>query len=230
MSMKSPLLPLALCAALLSAALPASADGHGGIFGGLVGVRGSGVIKTQQRQVGSFDVIQSKGSVDVDVRIAPQTTVTVEADDNLLDLIRTEVSGRALVIDTTGNFWSSSHSPVVHITVPALTAYGVAGSGDARIEGLSGDKFGVKVEGSGDVKASGKVAHLHLVIQGSGDADLKDLAVDDAAVRIDGSGDATVSPAKTLEVTIHGSGDVSYYGDAVQVTSQVHGSGDVIHK
>jgi hypothetical protein len=212
---------LALAAAL-SWALPASADWH------LFGTHGSGVIKTEQRQTGSFDMILSKGSVDADVTIGPQLSVAVEADDNLLPLIHTEVKNGALVIDTEGN-WTSRRDPVVHITMPSLGAIGIDGSGDATIRGLAGGALGARVRGSGDISASGSVKQLEVVLDGSGDVDCKDLHADDVAVRIDGSGDAKVDAAKTLRVVINGSGDVTYSGDA-QVTSSIHGSGDLMKK
>jgi len=210
---------------------PASAGTLHDIVSDVIGpsVHGSGEVKTETRQVGSFDVIQSKGSIDLDVKVGPQVSVVVEADDNLFGVIRTQVSGGALVVDTKGS-WSSKHGPVVHITLPALMALGIQGSGDAKVSGLSGDKLGVKIEGSGDVVGEGHVENLHLVIEGSGDADMAKVDAEAVQVRIDGSGDASVSAAKTLDVTIHGSGDVTWHGDAPHVNSQVYGSGEVRRK
>lgn len=213
---------LLLAAAALFQALPASADWH------LFGARGSGVIKTEPRQTGNFDMILSKGSVDADITIGPQLSVAVEADDNLLPLIHTEVKNGALVIDTEGN-WSSRHDPVVHITMPSLGAIGIDGSGDAQIRGLNGGALGTRIRGSGDITATGSVGQLEVVIDGSGDVDCKDLHADDVAVRVDGSGDAKVYANKALRVVINGSGDVTYSGDA-QLTSSVHGSGDLMKK
>jgi len=144
-------------------------------------------------------------------------------------VIRTEVSGGALVVDSKGS-WSSKHGTVVHVTLPKLTAIGVDGSGDVRLSGFSGDKLGVKIEGSGDVVGAGHVQNLHVVIEGSGDADLEKLDADDVQVRIDGSGDASVTAEKTLDITIHGSGDVTWRGNAPQANSQVYGSGDIVKK
>jgi len=192
-------------------------------------VHGSGVIKTETRQLDSFEVIKSKGSIDLDIKIGPQFAVSVEADDNLLPVIRTRVSGDALVVDTKGN-WSSQHDTVVHITLPRLTALGIQGSGDVKLGGFSGEKLGVKIEGSGDLVGDGQVRDLHLVIEGSGDANLAKLDADNVQVRIDGSGDASVSAEKTLDITIHGSGDVTWRGNAPQANSEVYGSGDIIRK
>jgi len=221
----------ALLVVALLGSRPASADSLHELISEAMGpsVHGSGVIKTDTRQLDSFEVIKSKGSIDLDVKIGPQYAVVVEADENLFGVIRTEVSGGALVVDSKGS-WSSKHGTVVHVTLPKLTAIGVDGSGDVRLSGFSGDKLGVKIEGSGDVVGNGHVQNLHVVIEGSGDADLEKLDADDVQVRIDGSGDASVTAEKTLDITIHGSGDVTWRGNAPQANSQVYGSGDIVKK
>lgn len=219
---RKPLPALLTFAAAVFCALPASADWH------LFGTHGSGVVKTEPRQTGSFDMILSKGSVDADVTIGPQLSVAVEADDNVLPLIHTEVKNSTLVIDTEGN-WTTRRDPVVHITMPSLGAIGIDGSGDATVRGLSGGALGARIRGSGSITASGSVGQLEVVIDGSGDVDCKDLQADDVAVRVDGSGDAKVNAAKALRVVINGSGDVTYSGDP-KLTSSVHGSGDLIKK
>jgi len=221
----------ALAALALTAAAPASAGTVDDIVHDLMGpkVVGSGVIKTQTRKLDGFDVIESKGSMDLDIKLGSEYSVVVEADDNLFDVIRTEVRGSALVVDTKGS-WTSRHDTVVHVTLPRLMALGLQGSGDVRIHDYSGDQLGVKIQGSGDIVANGRTAKLHLVIQGSGDADFSKLSADEVKVRVDGSGDAKVNAAQSIEATIHGSGDVTWSGGASKVDSQVYGSGELIHR
>lgn len=225
---------LAAVAALVlwTAAPAASADSVTEIVHDMLtpGVTGSGVIKTQPRTLEGFDVIESKGSIDLDIKLGPKYAVVVEADDNLLDRIRTQVHGDSLVVDSEGS-WTTRHDVIVHVTLPRLLALGVQGSGDVHLGDYSGDKLGVKIQGSGDVTAAGgHTASLHLVIQGSGDADFSKLEADDVRVRVDGSGDAKVKAMKSIEATIHGSGDVTWSGDAGRVDSQIYGSGELIHR
>lgn len=193
------------------------------------GVTGSGTVKTQSRPLEGFDVVESKGSIDLDIHIGPKYAVTVEADDNLFDLIRTEIHGDSLVVDSKGS-WSTRHNTIVHVTLPHLLALGIQGSGDANLAGFSGDKLGVKIQGSGDVTGNGHAGTLHLVIQGSGDADFSKLDADAVKVRVDGSGDAKVTANKSIEATIHGSGDVTWSGDAGDVQKEIYGSGELIHR
>jgi hypothetical protein len=230
MSLK-PVLAAAAALLLWSAAPAASAGSVTEIVHDMLspGVTGSGVVKTQPRSLEGFDVVESKGSIDLDIHIGPKFAVTVEADDNLFDLIRTEVHGDALVVDSKGS-WSTRHDTVVHVTLPHLLALGIQGSGDAHISDYSGDKLGVKIQGSGDVSGSGHAEQLHLVIQGSGDADFGKLEAEEVKVRLDGSGDAKVRANKSIEATIHGSGDVSWSGDASEVNKQIYGSGELIRR
>ena len=96
----------------------------------------------------------------------------------------------------------------------------------AVLQGLAGGDLALRVNGSGDLDASGRVDSLSVLLNGSGDARLGKLAAASAKVRINGSGDATVKVSGTLDAIVNGSGDIRYSGGA-QVTSTIHGSGSV---
>ena len=191
-------------------------------------ITGSGHVVSQARQPGSFDAVQTKGAIDLDIAIGAQTAVTVDIDDNLQDLIRTEVHGGTLVIDSKGS-WTADHDPRVHITVPALSALAMEGSGGTVLKGLNGGDLALRIAGSGDIDADGHVASLDVLVNGSGDAKLGTLQTDSARVRINGSGDVMVNVAQSLEASVYGSGDVRYRGNA-RVSSHVYGSGSVEKK
>ena len=186
---------------------------------------GSGRVVSQGRQTGAFESVLTKGAVDLDISIGSGSAVTVDMDDNLQALIRTEVHGKTLVIDSTGS-WSSDHDPHISITLPALTALDMEGSGSAILKGLSGGELALRIAGSGDIDANGHVSSLSVLVNGSGDARLGKLLADTAKVRINGSGDVNVNAAQTLEASVYGSGDIRYRGKA-QVSSHVYGSGSV---
>src|SRR6266487_7204566 len=61
-------------------------------------ITGSGVRLKQQREVASFTSIATEGAFDIDVVCQKPQSVSVEADDNLLPLITTEVSNNVLHI------------------------------------------------------------------------------------------------------------------------------------
>jgi hypothetical protein len=139
----------------------------------------------------------------------------------------TEIRDGSLVVEMK----SGSYSPQIHMrvkaTTPALDAIVIRGSSDVDVKGLTGDKFELQVDGSGDAKASGKVATLVAKVNGSGDLNLADVEARDATVEISGSGDVDVWATESVVVSVAGSGDVTYRGDPKKVTKSVAGSGSV---
>src|SRR4051812_22937807 len=65
-------------------------------------VKGSGVAKTESRQVGPFTRISIEGSGNVVVTVDPTqpASLVLKADDNILPLVETTVKGDTLVISS----------------------------------------------------------------------------------------------------------------------------------
>src|SRR5688572_7956913 len=154
-------------------------------------VAGSGVAKTEPREVGEFDKVHLNGSPNVNIVIGPERSVSVTADDNLLAVIETSVEDGTLVIGGSEPF-RTRLGVTVQITVPALTHVAVHGSGDVTVKQLDAEKFKAEIQGSGDISVAGRAEELDVEIQGSGDVDLDELAAKRAAVEVQGSGDSTV--------------------------------------
>ena len=217
---------LTLCGAHTAAA----ADG--GFFSRLfdgASSESSGKLVKQPRQLPPFHAVSSRGSADLDIRIGASQSVVVEADRAILDHIRTRVEHGNLIVDAQGS-WHTTRATVVHITVPSLEAAALLGSGDAKIAGLHGSAFSLRIAGSGDADCSGTVTALNVSIQGSGDAGLLDLKASDVNVAVDGSGDVHVTAERSLNATVNGSGDVIYAGHAQQVNAVTNGSGDIVRR
>jgi hypothetical protein len=189
-------------------------------------VHGSGIAKTESRAVASFSKIELSGSPDVEVTVGPATSLTVTSDDNILPLIETTVSGDTLSIHSKQSY-ISLHGVNLKITVPEFTGLSVSGSGDIRVQGLTGGDLDASITGSGDVTLKGTTDRLRAKIVGSGDLRAGDLAAKDVRVTITGSGNATVRAAEQLDASVTGSGDVHYYGNPPQVRKNITGSGDI---
>src|SRR5688500_11474559 len=68
------------------------------------GEKGSGSVRTERREVSGFKAVDVSGALEVEITTQKDFGVEVEADDNLLSLIRTEVDGETLVIKTEKSF------------------------------------------------------------------------------------------------------------------------------
>jgi hypothetical protein len=189
-------------------------------------VQGSGVAKTEAREVEKFDQLTITGGMDATVTIGDQQSVSIEADDNILPVIDTRVENGKLIVEPTEGY--SSKTPVkLTITVPQLTGVAINGSGDVDVSGLDGaESFAVAINGSGDVTAKGTAQSVSVAVRGSGDVKLQELAAKNGKVAVAGSGDVTVNASDALDVSIAGSGDVKYLGSP-KVTKSIAGVGDV---
>jgi len=214
----------------------------------ILGVDGSGVADREDRSVDEFDAVVIRSVGTARIEIGDSASLTIEADDNLIQYITSEVEDGALVLATDRTIDPSV--PVTYsITVPALRRVEVTGSGGVEVGVLHGDRFAVNISGSGGVVASGvDVSSVTVAIGGSGSVEMvgttdelivaingsgnylgQGLTADVAQVGVYGSGTIVVGAANTLTGELDGSGDIEYLGDPI-VDVEVSGSGTVTHR
>ncbi len=215
--------------------------------GALPGVRGSGVVETEEREVEGFSGIRATGIGDVRVRQTGTESVTVSAEDNILPLLVTEVRSGVLEIGFRDRISVRTTEPVlVAVTVDDLDLVETSGSstivvesletedltlvtsgsGDLSVEDLSADEVTATTTGSGDIALAGSVARQSAESSGSGDVLACGLESDEADIDTSGSGNVEVSVGDRLIATASGSGSVRYVGDP-DVSEDTTGSGDV---
>ena len=206
---------------LVAAALASCGDDD------IVRIEGSGNVVTEERSVEGFDSIALLGSGDVIVELGGEERLTVEADDNLLQYLVSEVRGDRLELKTESNTSLGPSSTITYrIIASELEEIQVRGSGDVSASGIDTRRFEVSVNGSGSVRLSGTADKVDFNIPGSGRIDGTDLSAADGDVRINGSGNITVNATDRLDIAINGSGNVGYLGDP-EVDQSINGSGDI---
>ena len=216
-------------ATLFLTAMSTGSAWAGGLFDfGRRGERGSGEVVTQEREVATFERIRLECSADLIVRVGDEVSVSVTTDDNLQDLIITEVVSRqTLLVDSDGPY-RTRRGVLVEITVPKLTMLEVDGSGGVEITGLDNKTFEVELDGSGDIEFGGKIDELDIELDGSGQIHINNLTSTSVNVEFDGSGDIEIEgQTEFLKVSLNGSGDIDARRlKAVDAIVRIHGSGD----
>jgi len=191
---------------------------------------GSGTAASESRPVSDFSAVELAGVGTVIVEPGPTESVTVEADDNILPMLTSDVAGDTLVLGTDPGSSISPRTPISYrVTVTDLSGLSVSGSGDITAGGAAGPDLAVTISGSGTITASGTTDRLSVEISGSGDFAGGSLAARDVEVTVSGSGSALVHAGATLHASISGSGDVRYLGEPA-VTKDVTGSGEVVRQ
>ncbi len=187
------------------------------------GEPGSGVSKTEVRKVEPFDSIEFTGAGDIQVTCGSPASLSLTADDNLLEYLATQVVGGTLKISTTKSI-SPTKQPTFAITVEDLKELSLSGSGNVVASKVSGDQTSFTITGSGKIMADGEVDKLDITINGSGSADLDGVAAKQATIAVNGSGDIKINASEVLDVNIAGSGDVEYRGSP-EIRKNIAGSG-----
>jgi hypothetical protein len=213
-------------------------------------VAGSGDVKTEERQVSGFDTLEIDYPAEITVRQGTSESVVIEADDNLLPQLSTEVRNGTLEFKNSERRWSERVNPSatvqVTITVLDLNRISFPGAGKMHIESLETDSLEFSVSGAGDIElidlnaetlevslsgagnfyADGTADNLQLRISGLGNFKGNELESQSAEIRISGAGSATVWVQSQLDASISGAGSVNYYGNP-DVSKNISGVGSV---
>jgi hypothetical protein len=211
---------------------------------------------TEEREVSNFHRVRMEDFGLLDITQGEQESLTVEADEEALEVIFTEVRDGRLILRV-GRDWlerlrmglhTSLTRPHIqyHLTVKDLTELVVAGfgrvnigdlaaekmavhlsgAGDVSFKALTGDRLEVKLAGAGRIQAAGKVEKQEVTLSGAGKYAGGKLESQQARVTMTGAGSATVWAVQDLDVILSGMGSVEYIGSPT-VKRTVSGLGSI---
>lgn len=189
-------------------------------------VVGDGRVAHEARAPGNVSAIDVSGPLEVNVRVGAAPSLDVEADGNLLPLIRTEVTGGVLRMWVEGNVRSNNSLRVTY-TLPSLAQVRSTGSGRLTITELNGAPLDFSKTGSGAANLSGRVSRLDLRHTGSGHINASALQTGDANINLTGSGRMSLGQVRggALTVNLHGSGSLQASGAVNSLNVHANGSG-----
>jgi len=173
---------------------------------------GSGAVDTGTRNVSGFDAVSLENMGNVYITVGNTEKLTIEAEDNLLPLLTSEVVNGTLKLDVVNGRNINPTKPIVYnLTVKDLKSITLAGSGNIYSTHLEADKMTV-------------------VLAGSGNINLDEVTSTDFNATIAGSGDINVDEITTesVDATINGSGNIRIAGEAPRQNLDVFGSGSYL--
>ncbi len=210
-------------------------------------VRGSGDVETETRSVSGFDQVSLNGQGELILEQGEQESLEIEAEDNIIAVIETEVRGDTLHIGVKDNRTLRPTEPIrFYLTMQEIAGLEISGSGnitaddvvsdrltlringsgDIDIGSLTAESLSVEINGAGNVDVAGRATRQTIEISGSGNYRAGDLESEEVEVDVNGSGETAVWANQTLRVDISGSGDVSYYGRPT-INQEINGSGNM---
>lgn len=193
-------------------------------FGG--GVKGSGNIITETRNIADFSKIDVGGVFEVEIVAQKDFSVQIEADDNLLQYIETEVSGDTLEIKT--NKRISSKNPIrVKVSAPNIESLEVSGASKVSLANLKNESLNVDASGASKLKVDGETKDLTIDMSGASRLDAENLKAENVNVDASGASNANVFVSGDLKADLSGASHVTYLGNPQNLQKKTSGASSV---
>lgn len=227
---------------LLTTALTLSAQ-----WGNRTTIKGNGEVTTDTRNVDGFDGVSTCCDIDV-ILVKGSFNVKVEAESNLQDYIKTEVSGGRLHIGFKKNTNIKSREQItVYVTLPELEYVGASSSGSittkstftgermeadvssgAKIElNFTGDQLYTNASSGGGMTVKGSSDRFKANVSSGGKVRAEDYDTKDARCNASSGGGVTINVSGELDANASSGGQVRYTGNPSNVDSNTSSGGSI---
>jgi hypothetical protein len=192
------------------------------------GIKGDGVIKTEDRSISDFSKVVVTGGYQIKWS-SGKARLNISTDQNLLPLVKTVVSGNTLKIDSKEDL-APTKSITIILSSASLADVQLTGGNSFKANQLSGHDLKLKSTGASNISVDGSVANLEANLTGASKLNAKSLQTQTATLSLLGASYADVTVTNTLKVSITGAGSVTYSGNPESVENNITGAGSIRHQ
>ncbi|MCX2740536.1 head GIN domain-containing protein [Pontibacter anaerobius] len=203
------------------------------------GLRGNGKVATQDRDVSGIKGIDVSGGFVVELTQGSNESVRLEAEENLLNNIKTEVRNGILHIYNDRGI-SSTKGMKAYVTLKGLESINISGgvkiignssfkspalkmdmSGGSNVK-LTVDTKEIKADlsGASKVELLGKADVLNMDMSGASKVDASELEAREVKIQASGASNVKVFAKEALDINASGASSV-YYKGSPSITSDV---------
>lgn len=191
--------------------------------------KGSGRMVSEVRELADFHGVDVGGVFHVEITAGKDYAVEIEADDNLLPLITTEVKRGVLRIKTERKL--SSENPMrIRISAPNIDSLDVSGAAKVNVAGLKNESIAVDSSGASKIKVVGETAMLKVDVSGATQVDAESLTAGEASIEASGASQVDVNVTGELRTDASGASKISYSGTPTNVVTKKSGASSVYQK
>lgn len=206
-------------------------------------ISGDGNVVKEERKISSFDEIQISSAFEVYLKQGNEETLVLEADQNLMEHIKTEVVAGKLKIYIKKTIRRYDELNV-YLTFKEIESIDISGaveiegqnsmkfdeleieaSGASEIElDLTANSLKMDISGASETELTGKAEEVKIECSGASDFDAPDLEVEHMSIDASGASNAKVYVNKTLNIDASGASTVKYKGNPT-IESDISGAG-----
>lgn len=212
-------------------------------------IRGNGNVTEEIRNLEEFDEIEVSLGMNVYITHGSPTSVKVVADNNLHEVIETDVDGDVLKVYVSANIREAREKKVM-VTVEDLTKVNVtSGANVFSTNQLEADDIELKATLGSNMTMDLNAENLHVTcstgsnivlsgvareseLEGKSGANLKAEALksERCRMRASGGGNVYASVEQELEAKASSGGNIVYYGEPATADISSSGGGNINHK
>ncbi|MEO6587954.1 MAG: head GIN domain-containing protein, partial [Pyrinomonadaceae bacterium] len=193
------------------------------------GEKGSGNIVTEKREVSEFRAVDVGGAFVVEITAQKDYSLEVEADDNILPLIKTEFDGETLKIKTDVKI-SSSNPVKIRISAPDVENLQISGASKVSIVNLDNELLNVDLSGASKINCEGQTKNLMIDMSGASSLDGENLKAENVSIEASGASKATVFAKNELKADLSGASKVIYFANPTNIEKKTSGASSIVGK
>lgn len=209
-------------------------------------IKGSGKMAAEDRRIGEFNRVKLSGGYDVVLTQGSTPSLRIEAEDNILKKIRSEIKDGELEISMDGHFCKVK-AVTVYLTAVTLKAIESSGAVEVRATNkITADDLSLHISGAGEVNMEVEANHLLTSVSGAGELDLKgkakshkvkisgagdmdavDLIVGKYDINLSGASDCRIYVEDELLVDASGASSITYKGNPSRIKEESSGASSI---
>ncbi len=211
------------------------------------GRKGNGEVTRDQREITEeFTAVSASEGLDVYVTQGDNFEITVEADENIIDLIGTDMTDGKLKIHAIENIGRATKK--IYVSLPHITSLKSSSGADLLVQNpvkadkisldassgsdleieLTADEISADTSSGADIKISGEANLFYANASSGSNIKARDLRVNTCHADASSGADISVNVSESLVADASSGADISYTGEAsVQKKKSVSGS---VHK
>lgn len=211
------------------------------------GVKGDGNVISKNRKISDdFSRVEVSRGLDLYITKSKNVSLEVEADENLHELIETEVRDGVLRITSSRNIWSAS-SKKIHLSVDHLNGIGVNSGAEVRTQNtfvsdqldldissgasaemeLEVQDLSCDISSGADAKLSGDAVNFRVSSSSGSDVKAYDLRAQNCKADASSGSDIKLMATETIEAEASSGADISFKGNPKVLRTKDNSGGSV---
>lgn len=193
-------------------------------------IYGSGNTVSEKRTVSDCSGINIESVCDVYLTCGTEQSITIEADDNIIDRVITRKENGLLKVGLDDGEYSNVKVKA-YVTLKTIEKLSITGAGSIYLsKAFNADVLEAVINGAGNINLKGESNYLNCVVNGAGNIMADQFISKKVDALVNGAGNCNVFAVTELNASIFGVGSIYYSGNPANVKTYISGVGRIIKK